>query len=308
MSFKLDRLANQLDWNLLRTFMVIVQERSITAAALRLNVTQPSVSAALRRLEERLGFQLVERGAGRAFRVTASGEMVYREALEMYGGVVRLNELGESDEQVLNGNIVIYRSSHLDFQRISNALAEFQYAHPGVTYSLVSSSCGDVVRALQQRVASLGFCTRLEYLPQFTRHKLETQEFAFYCGPKHPMYQVADPDPDIIAHSSIVGFEGETLTGALSQITRFRVRNEIGDNVLATTSSIVDLVDLIEHMPAIGCMAIGHADRLGDRLWRIPIDGASLHVDMHALVDGDRQVTPPERALSAYLHSRGFFE
>lgn len=307
MSFKLDRLANQLDWNLLRTYMVIVQERSITSAALRLNVTQPSVSAALRRLEERLDVQLLERGAGRAFRVTAAGETVYREALEMYGGVVRLNELGSPDDEVLTGNIVIYRSSHLDFQKVSNVLAEFQYAHPAVTYSLVSTSCGDVVRALQQRVASLGFCTRLEYLPQFTRHKMESQEFGFYCGPKHPMYQVDKPDPEIIAHSSVVGFEGETLTGALSQITRHRVRNEIGETMLATTSSIVDLIDMIQHLPAIGCMAVGHAEKLGTPLWRIPLSTNALHVDMHALVDGDRQVTPPERALSMYLQSRGLF-
>ena len=95
MSFPLDRLAVQLDWNLLRTFMVIVQERSITGAAQRLNISQPSVSSALRRLEERLELRLVERGAGQTFVVTRAGEAVYREALEIYGGVVRLNDVGE---------------------------------------------------------------------------------------------------------------------------------------------------------------------------------------------------------------------
>ena len=41
MTALVDKFANQLDWNLLRTFMVIVQERSITLAAHRLSVTQP---------------------------------------------------------------------------------------------------------------------------------------------------------------------------------------------------------------------------------------------------------------------------
>ena len=40
MTALVDKFANQLDWNLLRTFMVIVQERSITLAAHRLSVTQ----------------------------------------------------------------------------------------------------------------------------------------------------------------------------------------------------------------------------------------------------------------------------
>ncbi len=34
-----------LDWNLLRTFVSIVQEKSISRAARRLNLSQPAVSA-----------------------------------------------------------------------------------------------------------------------------------------------------------------------------------------------------------------------------------------------------------------------
>ena len=38
------RLARTLDWNLLRTFVVIVDEGGITAAARRLLLRQPSVT------------------------------------------------------------------------------------------------------------------------------------------------------------------------------------------------------------------------------------------------------------------------
>lgn len=304
MSFELDRLANQLDWNLLRTFMVIVQERSITSAAARLNVTQPSVSAALRRLEERLDVQLIERGAGRVFQITGAGETVYREALEMYGGVVRLNELSRENDQVLSGNIVIYRSSHLDISDISRVLSAFRTLHPAVTYSMTTTSCADVVRALQQRVASLGFCTRPEAFPHMVRHKLDSQDFAFFCGPDHPLFGIERPDPLHLAASDVVGFEGETLTGALSQIVRFRARFDIGENMVATTSSIVDLIAMLHHMPAIGCMAVSHAARYGPELWRLPLDPPSLAIDRYAITDTERHVTPAERALMNYLQDR----
>lgn len=48
-------LNDRLDWNLLRTFLVIGQEGSISRAAARLHLSQPAVSQALRRLEEQLG-------------------------------------------------------------------------------------------------------------------------------------------------------------------------------------------------------------------------------------------------------------
>lgn len=301
MSFQLDRLANQLDWNLLRTFMVIVQERSITSAAQRLNVTQPSVSAALSRLEKRLGAQLIERGSGRVFSITSSGETVYREALEIYGGVVRLNDLKESSDQSLSGNIVIYRSSHLDISFLNSLLATFRKKHPGVTFAIASTPCSEVVRALQQRVASLGFCTRLETAPQLKRHKLPEQEFGFFCGSEHDLYEAREVDPAILAKSDTVGFEGETLTGPLAEIVRFRARHEIGETTIATTSSIVDLIDILRHTPAIGSLAVHHARQHAPDLWQIPFSYPNPSIDIYAIVDTERHVTHAERAFLEFL-------
>ncbi|TMV91787.1 LysR family transcriptional regulator [Thioclava sp. BHET1] len=47
--------------NLLRTFLVLMEERSVTGAARRMNMTQSAVSNALDRLREQLGDRLLER-------------------------------------------------------------------------------------------------------------------------------------------------------------------------------------------------------------------------------------------------------
>ena len=62
-------IHDTLDWNLLRTFIVIVQEESVSRAAARLYLSQPAVSLSLKRLEERLGQRLIERDS-HSFRVT----------------------------------------------------------------------------------------------------------------------------------------------------------------------------------------------------------------------------------------------
>ncbi len=49
-----EKFVTQLDWNLLRTFVVIVEEASFTRAAHRLLRGQSSVSLALQRLEDQL--------------------------------------------------------------------------------------------------------------------------------------------------------------------------------------------------------------------------------------------------------------
>lgn len=57
-------LNDRLDWNLLRTYLVIGQEGSMSRAAARLHITQSAVSQALKRLEEQLDCVLIVRGAG----------------------------------------------------------------------------------------------------------------------------------------------------------------------------------------------------------------------------------------------------
>jgi LysR family transcriptional regulator, mexEF-oprN operon transcriptional activator len=56
-----DAYARDLDLNLLRVFAVVAEEGSLTRAAARLYVTQPAVSAAMRRLTDFLGAELVTR-------------------------------------------------------------------------------------------------------------------------------------------------------------------------------------------------------------------------------------------------------
>ncbi|MFF3322950.1 LysR family transcriptional regulator [Streptomyces sp. NPDC002889] len=75
----------------LRCFLAIAEESSVTRAAARLNLTQPSVSRALAALEKQLGTRLVDRSThhleltadGRAFRDKASAAVAaFDEALD----------------------------------------------------------------------------------------------------------------------------------------------------------------------------------------------------------------------------------
>src|SRR6187402_2886861 len=65
--------GRDLDLNLLRVFAVVAETGSVTAAASRLYLTQPAVSAALRRLTTVIGAPLFAR-SGRGLVLTSRGE------------------------------------------------------------------------------------------------------------------------------------------------------------------------------------------------------------------------------------------
>lgn len=70
-----DVYGRDLDLNLLRVFAVVAEAGSVTEAAARLYITQPAVSAALRRLQTAIGAPLFVR-AGRGLALTARGEQL----------------------------------------------------------------------------------------------------------------------------------------------------------------------------------------------------------------------------------------
>jgi DNA-binding transcriptional LysR family regulator len=66
----------------LRIFVCVVQERSFSRAAVKLLRTQPAISIAIRRLEEEVGEQLIDR-AGRTLAVTEAGSVILAYAQQM---------------------------------------------------------------------------------------------------------------------------------------------------------------------------------------------------------------------------------
>lgn len=82
-----DIYGRNLDLNLLRVFVVVAEAGSVTAAADRLYLTQPAVSAALRRLASTVGAPLFVR-AGRGLALTTRGERLLAMARPHLGALV----------------------------------------------------------------------------------------------------------------------------------------------------------------------------------------------------------------------------
>ena len=63
----------------LQTFVMVVSEGSMTAAADKLFLTQPAVSQQMKNLEDELGVELIARGS-KQIKTTAQGELLYDHA------------------------------------------------------------------------------------------------------------------------------------------------------------------------------------------------------------------------------------
>ena len=97
-------VARSLDWNLLRVFLVIAEERSISRAADVLQRTQPAISTALKRLEQNIGSKLVLRSAT-SFELTDAGSLLHRECKEVFNTICHIPNLISENSDSLAGTL-----------------------------------------------------------------------------------------------------------------------------------------------------------------------------------------------------------
>ncbi|MDX1711003.1 MAG: LysR family transcriptional regulator [Rhodovibrionaceae bacterium] len=270
-SSDLERISRELDWNLLRTFMVIVEEASVTKAANRLLLSQPSVSNALKRLEGQLGRRLIERGRGE-FRVTEAGELLYRECVEIYGNVSRLAVVLRDVREEISGQISIAMASHVVCPLFDRVLADFHVMHPQVTYSVEVATSSSVVQQVMQKTATFGICLVHKRQPKLDYELLFREHFGFFCGPGHRLFGKRGLSLSDLRDECFVSFRTDRLTDALRPVALLRAREQISDRIIGFSSNLEEVRRMIIAGLGIGPLPVHVVERdvRDGLLWQLP--------------------------------------
>lgn len=260
-----------LNWNLLRTFMIIVQEGSVTAAAARLNRKQPTISNALIRLEKQLDKRLIERRPGQ-FRVTTAGEQLYRECLEIYGNIARIPTLIRDIEDEVLGQVRICMASHVVCPLFDAVMSEFHVRHPGATFHVSITTSGDVVQKVLEKTASFGICLVDEPHPKLSYQQMYREYFGFFCGPGHPLFGRERLTMKDLRDESLVSFNTDQLSGQLRPVALLRVQQNVGRRITAISPHLEEVRRMIVNGLGIGPLPIHVVQRDVEDgiLWRLP--------------------------------------
>jgi DNA-binding transcriptional LysR family regulator len=300
-----DRLARELDWNLLRTFVAIVQEGGITPAANRLLLKQPTVSNALKRLEDRLGKRLIDRGPGH-FRVTDAGQTLYREAIEIYGSIARLTVAVRDIEDAVRGHVAVATASHVVFPPLDETLSAFSRQHPRVTYDVQVMTSREVVANVLQKRASFGICLVHRQHPKLIYTHLYRQHFGFFCGPNHPFFGRSDLTLADLTGESSVSFSTDQLHDALRPVALLRTRIGMDDTIRATSPHLEEVRRLIIAGIGIGPLPIHVVARdvADGLLWQLPPYEDPPQIDIFLVTNPASRLNRAEQGFIDSLRAR----
>ena len=140
-------LAKKINWNLLHMFVVVAEQQSLSRAADVLGRGQPAVSAALKKLDERLGCKFAIPGPTN-FALTPAGEVLYREAREIANGIDRMSLLIADLGDDLTGTVHLAMASHMRAPLLDDSFAEFHRRHPKATFLTTVMSSPDIMKSM----------------------------------------------------------------------------------------------------------------------------------------------------------------
>ncbi len=297
-----ERFAADLDWNLLRTFVVIVEEGGITAAASQMLRRQPTVSLALQRLESQIGNRLIERGRG-VFRLTAVGRELYRECVDIYDGISKLKEVTNKAVHELTGNINLALASHVTTPLLDELLASFHARHPQVTFRVEINSSDNVAREVLNKTASLGICLLNKRLQKLDYELLYREYFGYFCGPKHPLFGRENVKISELRNCAAVSFDTDDMADALRPVALFRKKHKLDFDFVGRSPHLEEVKRMILCGLGIGPLPLHVVERdvRDGFLWRLPPFKAPPAIDIHLITNPQMRFNRAETQFIAAL-------
>ena len=147
-----------LNLDYLRTFVDVVELGSFSAAAERLNLTQPAISLQIRQLEKRVGVVLIER-VGRKARPTAAGVELLEHAGQIDAVVAAALDGMARHAKGVMGRVRLGTGATACIFLLPPVLGDLRQRFPTLEITVSTGNTADVVKAVEDNIIDIGFVT-----------------------------------------------------------------------------------------------------------------------------------------------------
>jgi len=159
----------------LRYFLTVVREQSITKASEVLHITQPTLSRQLAQMEEEVGVKLFDRGT-RKITLTNEGILLRRRAEEILQLVDKTErELIEQEEQV-EGKITIGCGEIASVQLLPELFKSFHEKYPRVNFDIYTATADNVKDQMDRGLVDIGLLLEPIDIEKYEYIRLDMEE------------------------------------------------------------------------------------------------------------------------------------
>lgn len=137
---------DKLDWNQLKAFLETAETGSLSAAARKLGLTQPTLSRQVAAIEQSMGVTLFER-VGKAMALTPTGLDLLEHARAMGAAAQALGVAASGRSQAVGGVVSVSATDAVAFYLLPPLVRQLREREPGIAIEVISSNAlSDLLR------------------------------------------------------------------------------------------------------------------------------------------------------------------
>jgi DNA-binding transcriptional LysR family regulator len=280
----------------LEMFIALAQHSHFGRAAEACGVTQPTLSAAIRQLEEQLGVMLVWRGS-RFQGLTPEGQRVLEWARQICGDARAMREEMRARKSGLSGHVRLgVVPTAVSMVRLLTV--PFAERHPGVKFTIFSRTSAEILSLLEDHRIDAGLSyLQNEPLGRVVTVPLYEERYVLMVPAGHPLAARG--------HADWADVGGEALAALTPDMQNRRILNQL----LLAAGESNSVLALVAQVRAGGCVTIlpkGTAEMFAmDGLACLPLAGGGQPLGLiaperepytpvlAALIDEARRVAAP---------------
>lgn len=146
----MDIFKNNIDFNSYKTFYVVAKCKSFSKASEELNISQPAVSIAIKKMEDNLDVTLFKRDK-KGIELTETGKQLLFYVESIINTLNTAEKRLKEDKTLTNGEVRIGVPTHIGVFLVSEIIEKFKNIYPGVKFYIESRSTKDMLDMLIKR-------------------------------------------------------------------------------------------------------------------------------------------------------------
>jgi DNA-binding transcriptional LysR family regulator len=271
------RFLRNLDWNLLKVFVEIVRSEGVTNAAHAMSRRQPSVSSALKRLEDYLGVVLCQRGPS-GFGLTDHGKIIANICQQIEGTLEQIPGQFIDLTKLIDVQIRLTSVGNVISPALDDALAAFCRTYPRAEIIISVASWRDIEAGVLSDEADIGIAPVVECDERLNYSLLYREQNVPLCGVNHRLFGTTVENPETLKQEPFV-LLGD---GEAAPVARFRETHGWGSNCVAQSLDPNEVRRIVLAGTAIAMLPreFLEPDILAGKLWELMPPPPEAQVDI----------------------------
>ncbi len=282
----------------IRYFLTVAKTLNFTQAAEICHVAQPSLSQAIKKLEEELGGPLFRRERANTH-LTDLGHKVVPLLTRCYESALAARDLAGAIKKGIQAPLRLALSNSISLELFVPPLTELVRAFPGLELKFLRGNAADIVRALKAGDAEIAIAGPLgDSWERFDSWPLYKEEFRLVVSRKHSLARSGTLSiGDLAGHRLIA--RGHCENGA--EIAEKLAENAVATHSAGDVASDQDMIALIDANLAVGILP--QTARVGGGLERIALSDLAITRSVALYTVAGRERAPAATALIRLLRA-----